>query len=181
MAPDERIVIGHELVAAPVDLLLRMLYPAAYPLHDPSGEWGTAAEVRRCNARRAAAAAAHAVPRCPAPPSPVLHPAPSPHPRLTLQGQAVQLPDTVPLSTAYMVEGGAYLIDTGRMLILWLGRTLAPQWVADVFGLALSAIPAETQQLVLEPPKAHPMSKRVGCAALRRRLLWRRRRRCSAR
>ncbi len=43
--PDERIVVGHELVAAPVELLLRMLYPAAYPLHDPAGDWGQPAEV----------------------------------------------------------------------------------------------------------------------------------------
>jgi protein transport protein SEC24 len=81
-----------------------------------------------------------------------------------LQGSgATVLPETVPLSLSYMVEGGAYLIDTGRMLILWLGRALAPQWVADVFGLPLASIPSETSQLVLEPAKAHPMSQRV-CA-----------------
>jgi hypothetical protein len=32
--PDERIVVGHDLMAAPVDMTLRAAYPDLYPLHE---------------------------------------------------------------------------------------------------------------------------------------------------
>ena len=38
---DERIAVGHEIMSAPVEELARLIYPALYALHDPSGPWGT--------------------------------------------------------------------------------------------------------------------------------------------
>jgi protein transport protein SEC24 len=44
----------------------------------------------------------------------------------------VQLPPTVPATLAYMHETGAYLISNGTLLVLWLGRSADPGWVAQV-------------------------------------------------
>lgn len=53
-------------------------------------------------------------------------------PRLGLCAVQVCLPPTVPASLSFMLESGAYLIDNGRMLVLWLGRALTPGWLAEV-------------------------------------------------
>ena len=37
---DERAAVGLEIMAASVPQLLRLLYPALYPVHDPAGDWG---------------------------------------------------------------------------------------------------------------------------------------------
>jgi hypothetical protein len=44
----------------------------------------------------------------------------------------VLLPQTIPLSGAYLEERGAYLLDNGRLLVLWLGRLLDKQWGQEV-------------------------------------------------
>lgn len=49
---------------------------------------------------------------------------------------SVLLPQTVPLSGAYLEERGAYLLDNGRVLVLWLGRMLDRQWGMEVGGPA---------------------------------------------
>ncbi len=36
---DERIAAGHDLMAAPVDASLRLMYPELYALHDLSAWW----------------------------------------------------------------------------------------------------------------------------------------------
>ena len=38
--PDERILAGFEIMAAPTAELLRYLYPNLYPISDPAGDWG---------------------------------------------------------------------------------------------------------------------------------------------
>ena len=38
--PDERILAGFEIMAAPTAELLRYLYPSLYPISDPAGDWG---------------------------------------------------------------------------------------------------------------------------------------------
>lgn len=38
--PDERILAGFEIMAAPTAELLRYLYPSLYPVSDPAGDWG---------------------------------------------------------------------------------------------------------------------------------------------
>ena len=40
MLPDERILAGFEIMAAPTTELLRYLYPQLYTVSDPGGEWG---------------------------------------------------------------------------------------------------------------------------------------------
>ena len=38
--PDERILAGFEIMAAPTTELLRYLYPQLYTVSDPAGDWG---------------------------------------------------------------------------------------------------------------------------------------------
>jgi hypothetical protein len=38
----------------------------------------------------------------------------------------------MPLSSAYLEERGAYLLDNGRVFVVWLGRALDPQWGRQV-------------------------------------------------
>lgn len=38
--PDERILAGFEIMAAPTPELLRYLYPNLYLISDPTGDWG---------------------------------------------------------------------------------------------------------------------------------------------
>ena len=45
---DERAAVGLEVMAASVPQLLRLLYPALYPVHDPAGDWGRPAPDGRC-------------------------------------------------------------------------------------------------------------------------------------
>ena len=89
---DERIAVGHEIMAAPVDVLCRLVYPSLYPLHDPSGNWGTE------------------------------DPA----------SGAVPLPPTMALSLTQLSDMGAYLMDNGRVFILWLGRMVHKDWATEV-------------------------------------------------
>ncbi len=48
------------------------------------------------------------------------------------QDGSVPLPQTVPLSGAYLDESGAYLIDNGRVFVVWIGRYLNQQWGKEV-------------------------------------------------
>ena len=45
---DERAAVGLEVMAASVPQLLRLLYPALYPVHDPAGDWGRPGPEGRC-------------------------------------------------------------------------------------------------------------------------------------
>lgn len=47
-------------------------------------------------------------------------------------GGGVALPPTVGLSMAFMSDQGAYLIDNGRVFVLWVGRAISPQWCLEV-------------------------------------------------
>jgi len=126
VAPDERAAVGHDIMAASVPALLRMLYPAALPLHDPAGEWG--------------------------------RPRPGGAPPL--------LPAPAPLAAAALDPAGAYLLDSGRVLILWLGRAVRPDFMAAVFGVDPSRPPPDALSLSPEPPRpGSDLSARV-CAVL---------------
>ncbi|GLI64093.1 hypothetical protein VaNZ11_007265, partial [Volvox africanus] len=117
---DERIAVGHFLMAGGVDAVARLVYPAAFPLHNPSGPWG-----------------------------------------IEQEDGSVQLPPTVPLSMAWLEEGGAYLLDTGRLFVLWVGRAISPQWCVEVFGLEPTSLPQDTSGVTVEPGRDAPMSRRV--------------------
>jgi len=110
---DERIAVGHELMAAPVEALCRAVYPDLYPLHDTSSDWGIEAS-----------------------------------------DGTLMLPPTQPLSMAYMDERGAYLLDTGRVFVLWCGRALDRAWSVDVFGCDIAALnPQDLASVKPEPPR----------------------------
>ena len=53
MVTDERAAVGLEVMAASVPQLLRLLYPALYPVHDPAGDWGRPGPDGRCGPRAA--------------------------------------------------------------------------------------------------------------------------------
>ena len=47
------------------------------------------------------------------------------------------LPPTLPLSGMSLDERGAFLLDNGRVFVLWLGRMLDPQWGQQVCACVL--------------------------------------------
>ncbi|EFJ52467.1 hypothetical protein VOLCADRAFT_72688 [Volvox carteri f. nagariensis] len=117
---DERIAVGHFLMAGGVDAVARLVYPAAFALHDPNGPWG-----------------------------------------IEQPDGSVPLPPTVPLTMAALVDGGAYLLDTGRLFVLWVGRAISPQWCVEVFGTDPMSLPQDTSAVLVEPGRDAPMSRRV--------------------
>ena len=98
VSPDERAAQGLEVMAAPVRSLLRLLYPALLPVHDPSGDWG--------------------------------------RPRSGPKGEPLPalLPAPAPLALEALDPAGAYLLDAGRVLVLWLGRAVRPDVMGALFG-----------------------------------------------
>lgn len=83
------------------------------------------------------------------------------------EGGKVQLPPTVPATLAYMHDSGAYLISNGSLIILWLGRALDPDWVAQVLGPEANSPNCDVSALPLEPPRqGSNLSSRL-CALLR--------------
>jgi hypothetical protein len=72
----------------------------------------------------------------------------------------VLLPQTLPLSGAYLEERGAYLLDNGRMLVLWLGRLLDRQWGMEVGAyylliIALCSKVGLISMLIISPQADH--------------------------
>lgn len=61
----------------------------------------------------------------------------------------VELPATAPAGLEYFNPAGAYLIDNGRTLILWLGQALPPAFYQQAFGL--QGPPQDTSGLNPEP------------------------------
>jgi len=58
----------------------------------------------------------------------------------------VVLPPRVPLSMALLSGAGAYLLDTGRVLVLWLGHAVSPEFLSQVGSLcrARTIMPPKT-------------------------------------
>lgn len=142
VSPDERAAQGLEVMAAPVRSLLRLLYPALLPVHDPSGDWG---RPRTTSGEKNA-------------PLPAL------------------LPSPAPLALEALDPSGAYLLDAGRVLVLWLGRAVRPDVMGAIFGpeavaAAASVSPGSStavDALALDPEPPRPnseLSARV-CAVL---------------
>jgi len=70
------------------------------------------------------------------------------------------LPPALSLESAQLSAGGAYLLDNGRVFLLWLGAGVPVEYVAQLFGVAATAVPNEVHKLPLEPAKDNPESKR---------------------
>ncbi|RMZ56193.1 hypothetical protein APUTEX25_002383 [Auxenochlorella protothecoides] len=82
---------------------------------------------------------------------------------------SIALPPTVPAGVAYCDPAGAYLIDNGRLCILWLGAALGPAFYEQVFGSAADA-GQDPGQLSLEPARpGSELSARInaGCYVVR--------------
>lgn len=82
---------------------------------------------------------------------------------------AIELPSTVPAGLEYFDPSGVYLIDTGRIMILWLGATTPSSYYDAVFGPG--SYGSEGRAWKVEPPRpGSELSERL-CAvvcALRR-------------
>lgn len=55
-------------------------------------------------------------------------------------GQLV-LPPTVRASFSRVEEGGAYLVDNGQIIILWLHAQVSPNLLEDLFGTSKTSLP----------------------------------------
>jgi Gelsolin repeat len=55
------------------------------------------------------------------------------------------LPPTVPLSLEALRADSAYLLDNSSIIVLWLGVSVPPEWLGQLFGLEASHIPAGMQ------------------------------------
>jgi len=77
----------------------------------------------------------------------------------------VVVPSTLPLSMEQLSDQGAYLIDNGRLFILWVGRGIAPGYLGELFATDPSTLPPDLTGLAVEPERPTTVSKRV-CAML---------------
>ena len=50
----------------------------------------------------------------------------------------VRLPSTVPLTAAYMSDAGAYLLDSGRIFVLWLGKRVPKEFISQARRMAVA-------------------------------------------
>ena len=48
------------------------------------------------------------------------------------QGATAELPLPIPLTAQALDSAGAYILDTGRVCVLWLGRSLDPEFMSQV-------------------------------------------------
>jgi protein transport protein SEC24 len=55
-------------------------------------------------------------------------------------GQLI-LPTTAPLTLEALPPSGAFLMDNGRIFVLWLGTGVTREWLADAFGLEPANVP----------------------------------------
>jgi protein transport protein SEC24 len=66
------------------------------------------------------------------------------------EGQLI-LPAGVAAESSQLNADGAYLLDNGRLFLLWLGHSISRDFVAQIFGLAPEALPHDVERLPLEP------------------------------
>jgi len=68
----------------------------------------------------------------------------------------VKLPPLLRLSTDSLTTDGAYLLEDGQRMFLWLGKALSPLWISDIFGLGSATSPVtvdyiSSNEIVLTP------------------------------
>jgi protein transport protein SEC24 len=64
------------------------------------------------------------------------------------------LPPLVRVSYARLDSAGAYLLENGQSMYLWIGRDISPQFLNDVFGV--STLDQIDHTLVMEPTLGYP-------------------------
>lgn len=70
------------------------------------------------------------------------------------------------MSMEQLSGDGAYLMDNGRLCILWLGRNIASGYIGELFAADPGALPQDLAGLSIEPEKPTSVSMRL-CACLR--------------
>ncbi|KAJ8676393.1 hypothetical protein QAD02_012180 [Eretmocerus hayati] len=73
--------------------------------------------------------------------------------------QDTDLPPMLRCSVDKFADDGAYLLENGIHMFLWLGSSLNPQWVQAVFGVA-SVIQVDTDRTII-PALDNPLNKRI--------------------
>ena len=54
----------------------------------------------------------------------------------------LKMPKAVRASFSYIEEGGAYLVDNGQILLLWLHQQVSPNLIEDLFGEGMNTLQA---------------------------------------
>ena len=73
----------------------------------------------------------------------------------------VKLPPTVGLSRDRLNPAGAYLLDNGRVLVLWLGQGLPREYKSALFSTDPASYQGDYSNVAVEPPRDNPVSQRV--------------------
>lgn len=148
---DERTAVGHQMMTGSVPDLLRLIYPACYPVHDPAGGWGRPGADGQVELPPTApagleyfnpgAALAWLWLRAPA----GLLGQPWCSAACHTSGRFCSHPPPVPSADALLCHtphhhcplsaAGAYVVDNGRLLMLWVGQAAPPAFYHQVFGL----------------------------------------------
>lgn len=79
----------------------------------------------------------------------------------TEQGGKVVLPPMVPPSLGFFRADGAYLINNGHLLVLWLGRDVSAAWITQALGPEAANPAVDPSTVPLEPERASPLSQRL--------------------
>ncbi|SBS86776.1 protein transport protein Sec24A, putative (SEC24A) [Plasmodium malariae] len=51
------------------------------------------------------------------------------------ENNSIMLPDTLNLTCEIMTQDGCYLVEDGEHIVMWIGRSINPQWMYAVFGV----------------------------------------------
>lgn len=78
-----------------------------------------------------------------------------------------ELPPLLPLTTQALTIDGAFLLDDGAALTLWLGRSVPTEFLQNAFGWpTLENIDASTLRLL--PPETSPLAAYIHAVRIQR-------------
>eukprot|EP00920_Eleutheroschizon_duboscqi_P001195 GHVT01002773.1.p1 GENE.GHVT01002773.1~~GHVT01002773.1.p1 ORF type:complete len:682 (+),score=174.81 GHVT01002773.1:2-2047(+) len=71
------------------------------------------------------------------------------------------LPPALNLTSERLTQGGAYLIEDGTNMLLWIGKAINPDWLAQVFGVhTLEHVHPDMAEAAIDPARS-PLALRV--------------------
>ena len=76
-------------------------------------------------------------------------------------GGGTVLPAPIPASMELLSPEGLYLVDNGRLMIVWVGRAASADLMQSVFGVGPDAAPEQLGNLQVEPARDNELSRRV--------------------